>query len=241
MGPIRILIADDHTLLRSALAELLGTEPDFEVVGMAGDVEATLRLAAELDPQVVLLDIEMPGNHNPPATVRALQQAVPGVRILVLTMHDDPRLVQALLPLDIRGFLHKTVTHQALSAAVRDACTLGSRVTLSLLAHSLTAPAGQGPGALSPRELQVVEPAAHGFSNSRIARNYRIARSLEIIEGTVKRHMRNIFEKLGTGSRVEAANKAVEMGLTAPPGHRPQTPSPQPTSPPAHIPLGPAR
>ncbi len=225
VGPIRILIADDHTLLRSALAELLGTEADFEVVGLAGDVAETLRLAAELEPQVVLLDIEMPGNHNPPATVRALQQAVPGVGILVLTMHDDPRLVQALLPLDIRGFLHKTVTHQALAAAVRDACTLGSRVTLSLLAHSLAAPAPAGPGLLSPRELQVVELAAHGFSN------YRIARRLEITEGTVKRHMRNIFEKLGTGSRVEAANKAVGMGLIAPPATAPKHLPAQPTTP----------
>ncbi|ARX84622.1 MULTISPECIES: response regulator [Streptomyces] len=211
MDPIRILIADDHTLLRDALAELLDTEEDFEVVGVAGDVSETLGLVAELDPHVLLLDIEMPGNQHPPSTVRHLRQLAPGLRILLLTMHDDPRLVQALLPLGIRGFLHKTVSHQSLAGTVRDVCAGGSRVTVSLSAESLAAPEPDGGGVLSARETQVVELAASGLSN------YRIARRLSIAEGTVKRHMRNIFGKLSAGSRVEAANKAVELGLIAPP------------------------
>lgn len=211
METIRILMADDHTLLRDALAELLETEEDFEVVGVAGDAAETVRLAVGLRPRVLLLDIEMPGNHDPAATVRHLRRAAPETEILVLTMHDDPGLVQALLPLGIRGFLHKTVSHQSLAGTVRDVCAGGGRVTVSLSARSLAAPAPADAAPLSVRETQVMELAAGGLSN------YRIARRLDIAEGTVKRHMRNIFDKLDAGSRVEAANKAVERGLIAPP------------------------
>ncbi|MCD9143684.1 response regulator [Streptomyces albireticuli] len=211
MDTIRILIADDHTLLRNALAEILQTTDEFEVVATAGSAPEAIRLAAEHQPDITLLDIGMPGNAHPPTTVRKLQQAAPSGGVLVLTMHDDPQLVQALLPLGIRGFLHKTVSHQALFAAVREATTPGSRITLSLSAESLAAPPPPAPGPLSPREAQVVELAAHGLSN------YQIARRLDITEGTVKRHMRNIFDKLGVGSRVEAANKSVELGLIEPP------------------------
>ncbi|MFD9378003.1 response regulator [Streptomyces sp. NPDC059999] len=211
MELIRILMADDHTLLRDALAELLDAEEDFDVVAVAGDAAETVRLTAELRPHVVLLDIEMPGNEDPAATVRHLRRAAPEARIMVLTMHDDPVLVQTLLPLGIRGFLHKTVSHQSLAGTVRDVCAGGSRVTISLSARSLAAPAPSDTGLLSVRETQVMELAAGGLSN------YRIARRLDIAEGTVKRHMRNIFDKLDAGSRVEAANKAVQRGLIAPP------------------------
>ncbi|THA33446.1 response regulator transcription factor [Streptomyces sp. A1547] len=211
MELIRILIADDHTLLRDALAELLDAEDDFDVVAVAGNAAETVRLAAELRPHVLLLDIEMPGNQDPATTVRHLRRAAPETHVMVLTMHDDPGLVQALLPLGIRGFLHKTVSHQSLAGTVRDVCAGGSRVTISLSAPSLAAPAPADNAPLSVRETQVMELAASGLSN------YRIARRLDIAEGTVKRHMRNIFDKLDAGSRVEAANKAVERGLIAPP------------------------
>ncbi|WP_326568627.1 response regulator transcription factor [Amycolatopsis rhabdoformis] len=211
MNPIRILIADDHTLLRTALAELLASEADLDVVAVAGSAGEAVRQATEHRPHVVLLDIEMPGNDHPPSTVRALQKAVPGVRVLILTMHDGNALVQSLLPLGISGFLHKTVTHEALSAAVRSACAAGSPVTVSLSASKLLTPAPAETGPLSPRETEVVELASHGLSN------YQIARRLAIVEGTVKRHMRSIFDKLEARSRVEAANKAVELGLISPP------------------------
>jgi DNA-binding NarL/FixJ family response regulator len=211
MDGIRILIADDHTLLRNALAEILQLDEGFDVIAVAGDVPETIRMAAEHRPDIVLLDIEMPGNQHPPTTVRQLQQAAPGMRILVLTMHDDPALVQSMLPLGIRGFLHKTVTYKALCAAVRDACSPANPVTILLSASSLTNPDPEGPGPLSPREREVVELAAQGLSN------YQIARRLGIAEGTVKRHMRSIFDKLQARSRVEAANKAVAQGLIRPP------------------------
>lgn len=213
MNRIRILIADDHTLLRNALAELLQSEEDFEVVAGAADASEMIRMAEETVPHIVLMDLEMPGNGHPPAVVRRLRERVPTARVLILSMHDSPALVQSLLPLGIRGFLHKTVTHQALTAAVRDACAPGSHVTLSLSAESLAAPhaADGGDDVLSARERQVIELAARGMSNQQIARR------LEIVEATVKRHMRNIFDKLEARSRVEAANKAVERGLISSP------------------------
>ncbi|MEC3977383.1 response regulator transcription factor [Amycolatopsis sp. H20-H5] len=216
MDDIRILIVDDHTLLRTALASLLTSEDGFHVVGGAGSAGEAVRQAAEHQPHVVLLDIEMPGNDHPPSTVRALQNAAPGVNILVLTMHDGAALVQSLLPLGISGFLHKTVPHQALSAAVHGARDPGGLVTVSLSANKLLSPDPSDSGPLSPREAEVVKLASHGLSN------YQIARRLSIVEGTVKRHMRSIFDKLEARSRVEASNKAVELGLISPPVPRPR-------------------
>lgn len=208
---IRVLIADDHTLLRNALAELLQAEDGLDVVATAGGVPETLRLAAEHRPQAVLLDIELPGNNHPLSTVRQLQHVLPDVRILVLTMHDEPALVQSLLPLGIQGFPRRTVTHQALCAAVREACEAdGGPVTVLLSADSLMSPAPEN-CPLSPREREVIEFVAQGLSN------YQIARRLDIAEGTVKRHMHSIFDKLKARCRVEAANRAVGLGLISPP------------------------
>ncbi|MEU6055343.1 response regulator transcription factor [Streptomyces xanthochromogenes] len=207
MNPIRVLIADDHTLLRDALAELLQAKEGIEVVATAADVAETLRRTAETRPHLVLLDVEMPGNEQPALTVRRLRALSPAPQILILSMHDDPAIIQSLLAAGVRGFLHKAVTHQALEAAVHDACTPGSQVTLSLSAHGMAGPGEGGFPVLSQREIQVVELAAHGRSNQQIARRLGIA------EATVKRHMRNIFDKLQARSRVEAANRAVEQGF----------------------------
>lgn len=220
MDEIRILIADDHTLLRDALAELLSSDDDLDVIAVAGTAEEAVRGTGELRPDVVLLDIEMPGNERPSETVGRMLAASPGTRILVITMHDHPTIVHSMLPLGIRGFLHKTVSHRALSAAVRAACAPGAPVTISLSAGTLL-PGEPGPtGPLSPREEEVVELAARGLSN------YQIARRLDIVEGTVKRHMRSIFDKLEARSRVEAVNRAIELGLIPPPVPAPRRRSP---------------
>jgi DNA-binding NarL/FixJ family response regulator len=210
MDQIRILIADDHTLLRDALAELLDSEDDMNVVAVAGSADRAVRLAGEVRPDIVLLDIEMPGNQRPCDTVGKLRDTAPGTRILVITMHDEAAIVRAMLPLGISGFLHKTVTHKAVSEAVRGAFIPGAPVTVSLSAGTLLAPAPEECGPLSPREGEVVGLVSRGLSN------YQIARRLGIVEGTVKRHMRSIFDKLAARSRVEAVNRAVELGLVAP-------------------------
>jgi two-component system nitrate/nitrite response regulator NarL len=217
MSQIRVLIADDHTLLRDALAELLNGDDGLRVVAAADSADEAVRQTAESRPDVVLLDIEMPGNERPLATIARLRQAAPGVRVLVLTMHDDPVLVQSILPSGISGFLHKSVTYQALAAAVHAICSPMAPVMVSLSAATLLLSApGDASSVLSPREREVIELAAEGSSNRQIARR------LGIVEGTVKRHMRSIFDKLKARSRVEAVNRAVEQGLIPPPVSAPR-------------------
>ncbi|MEE1756658.1 response regulator transcription factor [Streptomyces sp. SP18CS02] len=209
MSLYRIIIADDHTLLRDALAELIRGMGDFDVVAAVGDAPSMVAAVAEHRPDVVLMDIEMPGNEDPARTVRALQAASTDTKIMVLTMHDDPRLLQALLPLGIRGYLHKTATHRSLTAALRDACSQDG-LTVSLPPRSRPGPEPEPEPereVLSRRELEVIALVATGLSNR------RTATQLGLTEGTVKRHMRNIFSKLGATSRVDAANKAVAAGL----------------------------
>lgn len=251
----RVVIADDHTLLREALAELIQGMGDFDVVAAVGDAPGMVAAVAEHRPDVVLMDIEMPGNEDPARTVRSLQAASSDTKIMVLTMHDDLLLLQTLLPLGIRGYLHKTSTHRALTAALRDACSQdGLTVSLPPRARPLgggepeaAAPAPPVPGSvpvpgsapvpgsvpaapvsepdrdlLSHREREVLALVASGLSNRRTASH------LGLTEGTIKRHMRNIFAKLGATSRLDASNKAVSAGLipapTAPPAPAPAPP-----------------
>ncbi|MFE2496827.1 response regulator [Streptomyces scopuliridis] len=216
MTRYRIVIADDHTLLRDALAELIRGMGDFDVTAAVGDAPAAIAMAAEHRPDVLLMDIEMPGNEDPARTVRAVQAASPDTKIMVLTMHDDPRLLQSLLPLGIRGYLHKTATHHALVAALRDACSQDG-LTVSLPPRPRSEPDPRPrPDVLSPRELEVIALVAAGHSNR------RAATQLGLTEGTVKRHLRNIFAKLGAVSRVDAVNKAVAAGLIPPPSAAPR-------------------
>lgn len=204
---IRILVADDHTVLRDALCEMLDNEDDFEIVARAEDGQSAVRLAATHHPHVVLLDIEMP-NHHPQTTVRDLLQQDPAINVVVLSMYDDPHLVQELLGLGIRGYLHKSVTRESLVSAIRNLRQSNRRtVTISVSSQSLAAGAGDSGKLLSARELEVLAQVAAALSNRQIAVR------LNITEGTVKRHMRNIFDKLGAVSRIDAVNKAVSASL----------------------------
>lgn len=209
---VRILVADDHTLLREALCDLLRSEPGFEIVAQAGNGEDAIRLAAAHRPDVVLLDIEMPRN-DPPATVRRLLRCDPGLRIIVLSMYDGQQLVQELLQLGISGYLHKSTGRETLISAVRSRAGGELRtVTVSVSPDSLRAPqqsAPDGAGGLSDREAEVLTLVATAMSNR------QIAVKLGIAEGTIKRHMRNIFTKLDAVSRIDAVNKAVERGFLA--------------------------
>ncbi|ATL65633.1 response regulator [Nocardia terpenica] len=206
---IRILVADDHTLLRDALCDLLRSEPDFEIVAQAGTGTATVQLAAEHRPDVLLLDIEMP-ESNPPETVRRLLTNQPTLRIIVLSMHDEQQLVHQLLSLGVRGYLNKGTERQTLVSAIRQSVVEGPRtVTLSVSPDSLRARAEEpeDPGTLSMREREVLALVAEALSNRQIAGR------LGITEGTVKRHLRNIFTKLDAVSRIDAVNRAMERSL----------------------------
>lgn len=214
---IRILAADDHTLLRTALAELLDAEDDLQVVAQAGSGRALAELVERHQPHVLLLDVEMP-DHHPRAAVRGLLERFPALRIIILTMHDDQPLVHELLRLGARGYLHKSVSRAALLGAVRNAAREDDQIAILVPRAGYTAGGDQtheqGAGPVSRREREVLTCVAEAMSNR------QIAAGLGITEGTVKRHLRNIFDKLDAVSRIDAVNKALAQELIAAPRGR---------------------
>ncbi|AOS65593.1 response regulator [Actinoalloteichus hymeniacidonis] len=205
---IRILLVDDHTLLREAVRDVLLTEDDFTVVGEAGDGATAVGLAATTKPHVVLLDVEMP-RSKPLETVERLLQVAPKARVIVLSMYDDPQLVREMLGLGIAGYLHKSIGQRDLINAIRSAGTGEGQVTVSVSreALALSGANAEVSGPLSSREIEVLALVSEAMSNR------QIAGKLSITEGTVKRHLRNIFAKLGAMSRIDAVNKAVDLAL----------------------------
>jgi DNA-binding NarL/FixJ family response regulator len=213
---IRILVVDDHTLLREALVAVLTGEPGFAVVGQAGDGESGIRLADQTRPEVVLLDLQMP-DDRPADTVMQLMRMSPTPKVIILSMHDAPHLVNQMLSLGARGYLHKAISRQDLVMAIYTICRSDQTVTV-MVPHGT---AGQPPepersAVLSEREQEVLALVARALSNRQIAIR------LDITEGTVKRHLRNIFGKLGAVSRIDAVNKgaaASAIGLVRPRAH----------------------
>jgi len=208
LHPISVVLVDDHVLMREGLREILETQPDVVVVGEAGDSATAISVIAEHQPRVILLDVEIPGG-DVTDTVTAVRELSPTTEIIILSMYDGPHLVQRLLALGIRGYLLKSVGRAELVSAIRNASTDDGNVILSVSRRSLS----QMPttGALTPRELDVLELASRALSNAQIASR------LYLTEATVKRHLSNIFAKLGAVSRIDAVNKAVAASLIPPP------------------------
>jgi two-component system nitrate/nitrite response regulator NarL len=223
---IRIMVIDDHTLFRRGLTALLQRDPQFEVVGDAGDAGEALRRARELQPDVILLDNHLPGVNGVDA-LPALHAAVPGVKVLMLTVSEDERDLSAALRGDACGYLLKTIEGDALSHAIRRAMrgesVIAEEMTGKLVAayRGATVPppsAEAGPAApsepatgldsMSPRELDILRGIACGQGNK------EIARSLGIAEATVKIHVQHILRKLDVTSRVHAAVIATRHGLS---------------------------
>jgi DNA-binding NarL/FixJ family response regulator len=201
---IAIVIVDDHALFRDGLREILQTQHDMRVVGEAGDSASAVTLAADKQPDIVLLDVEIPGAEVT-ATASQIRNRSPRSRILILSMHEGPQLVQALLETGIRGYLLKSIRWQELVVAIRAVHSDGDRVVLGVSRESLArVHQGPSPGILSAREIEVLELVAQALSNSQIASR------LNLTEATVKRHLRNIFAKLGAVSRLDAVNKSRE-------------------------------
>jgi two-component system nitrate/nitrite response regulator NarL len=224
--PVRILVVDDHTLFRRGLTALLQRDPQFEVVGDAGDAGEAQRRASELRPDLILLDNHLPGVNGVDA-LPALLEAAPGVRVLMLTVSEDEADLAAALRHGACGYLLKTIEGDALALAIRRAMrgesVVAEEMTGKLVAayRGAASPAAAPPDAalpdpttpasrllsLSPREQDILRGIARGQGNK------EIARSLGIAETTVKIHVQHILRKLDVSSRVHAAVMAVEQGL----------------------------
>lgn len=230
---IRVLIVDDQTLVREGFRKLLELEPDFEVVGTAGDGEAALALVERLreqsiPPDVILMDIRMPRMDGIVAT-RAIKERWPGAHIVILTTFDDTELIQAGLRAGASGYSLKDITSEELAMTVRTAARGQMLLQPDIASKAFSAlsparPSAPNPSAastpapmyidsstsvehLTEREREILALVSRGASNRQIAEN------LYLTEGTVKNHMSNILSKLGVRDRTQAAIKAKELGL----------------------------
>ncbi|MFL6025902.1 MAG: response regulator [Friedmanniella sp.] len=200
---IRVLIVDDHAIVRGGLGALLGTTADLEVVGEAADGEEAVRLAAELDPDVIMMDLSMPGMDGVQATRRVLEQN-PAAHVLVLTSFSDHRRIMDALEAGAEGYLLKhsepEVILSGIRAIIQGGSPLDPKAARALLTQQRRAPE-PGPSAspLTAREEEVLTMVGDGLPNKSIARR------LGISERTVKAHLTNIFQRLGVTDRTQAA------------------------------------
>ena len=216
MKPIRILIIDDHTLFRSGIKLVLQRHEEFEVVGEAGDGLEGIKRAKQLRPDVVLLDLHMPGTGGLEA-LRLIMEDVPEAQVVMLTVSEDAEDLLETLRAGARGYLLKNIDTDFLLESIRRAAG-GESVMSPQIAHKLadslrappkesTAVADVNPDKLSPREREIIVMLARGSSNK------EIARVLNLSESTIKIHVQGILRKLNIAKRVQAAVYAVEHGL----------------------------
>jgi DNA-binding NarL/FixJ family response regulator len=203
---IKVLLVDDHALFREGVAEILAAQDDIRVVGQAEDGLEAIALAESEEPDVVLLDVQMPVMGAEGAIGRILNVS-PSSRVFILTMYDEPRLVRKLLALGAHAYIVKNATKEELVSAVRTVHRIEDRVVLSVSRSTTDRLGGSAKKILSERELEVLLLVARGMRNSQIASH------LHISEGTVKRHLTNIYAKLGAPSRSEAVKKALASNL----------------------------
>jgi DNA-binding NarL/FixJ family response regulator len=198
---IRIVIADDHAMVRAGLSQLLGSFDDLEVVGTASDGSEAVQVVGELRPDLVLMDLSMPVMDGIEATA-ALKQQFPDTHVVVLTTFQEPRQVAAALSAGASGYLVKDVEPEVLVAGIRAAVQGGAPLSPSVAAGLLRGSNQMSmvsPSSLTPRELEILQLIVDGHTNQ------QIARTLGISEKTVKTHCSRLFQRLGVTDRTQAA------------------------------------
>ena len=207
---IRIVIADDHAVVRAGLAQLLGTFPDVELVGAASDGEEAVALCADRSPDVVLMDLEMPVLDWIGATAR-IRAAQPAVAVVVLTSFSDRERILRALDAGAAGYLLKDAEPDELGKAIRAAARGEAPLDPKAARALLSSRAGTGAAAaLSERERQVLAMVAEGLPNKVIARR------LSISEKTVKAHLTSVFRQIGVTDRTQAALWAQRNDISRP-------------------------
>lgn len=227
-GALRVLVVDDHPVVRSGIVGLLRTEPGIDVVGEAGDGASAVTLAAQTRPDVVLMDLRMPVLDGVAATRRILADtsAGPPPRVLVLTTYESDEQILAAIEAGASGYLLKAAPPEEILAGLRavaaGSAALSPSVAATLVAQVRTARSSAGEGTpgrggpedrgglavgLTPRELEVLALVAQGRSNP------AVGRALHIGEATVKSHLLRVFAKLEVSDRTRAVTRAQELGL----------------------------
>lgn len=198
---IRVVLADDETLIRDAVAQLLGLEDDLEVVAVAGDGREAIAVIAEHRPDVAVLDLQMPSADGI-EVAETVRRTLPGCQVVVVTSHGRPGYLKKALAAGVKGFLPKTVSATVLAGAVRQVAGGGRYVDPELAADAISA----GDSPLTAREADVLELAAEGAPVEEIARRASLA------VGTVRNYLSSAVAKLGVSNRHEAVRLARAQG-----------------------------
>ncbi len=206
MDKIRILIVDDHPVVREGLAGMLAGQEDFELVGMAGDGQTAVQLCLTLRPDVTLMDLQMPELDGVGA-IEAIKEQWPEANILVLTTYDSDADILRAVEAGATGYLLKDTPRNELFQGVRAAARGASVLAPAVAARLMTRMRAPAEEKLSGREIEVLQLAARGSSNK------EIGKALHISTATVKTHLIHIYDKLGVDNRTAAVTVALEKGI----------------------------
>lgn len=206
MDKIRILITDDHPVVREGLSGMLAGQSDFEVIGLAADGETAVKMHGSLAPDVTLMDLRMPGLDGVGA-IKAIKAQQPSSRIIVLTTYDSDADILRAIEAGATGYLLKDTPREELFRAIRAAARGDSVLAPTVAARLMTRMRAPAEENLSAREIEVLQLVAKGASNK------EIGKSLHISTATVKTHLIHIYGKLGVDDRTVAVTKALEKGI----------------------------